>query len=98
MHIGFYYLKQEKYLSALNRYRKVVNTYEPNRYTPEALHRIVEIYYALGMLKDAEKFGAVLGYNYPESIWYERTYSLIGNKEILDENDKSWVERFFKKN
>jgi len=74
MHIAFYYLQNKKYLAALNRYIKVVDNYEPSRYTPEALHRIVEIYYTLGMVEDAKKIAAILGYNYPESIWYSRSY------------------------
>ena len=97
MHIGFYYLEQKKYLSALNRYRKVIDNYDPNRYTPEALHRIVEIYYLLGMTEDAEKVAAVLGYNYPENEWYERTYKIVGKKELNQDDNGSWAGRLLKK-
>ena len=97
MHIGFYYLEQKKYLAALNRYRKVIENYEPNRYTPEALHRIVEIYYTLGMIGDAERVAAVLGYNYPENTWYKKTYELVGKKEIIDSENGSWLSKLFKK-
>ena len=72
MHVGIYYLEINEYLAALNRFKKVIDNYEPNRYTPEALYRIVEIYYILGMQDDAKRVAAVLGHNYPESIWYEK--------------------------
>jgi len=97
MHVGYYYLKQEKYLAALNRYRKVVDNYETNRYTPEALHRIVEIYYTLGMIEDAKKIAAVLGYNYPESTWYKDSFELVGGAEYETNNDKSWANKLLKK-
>jgi len=97
MHIGFYYLQQKKYLAALNRYIKIVDNYKPNKYTPEALHRIVEIYYSLGMIGDAERVAAVLGYNYPESDWYMKSYKLVGKKEVLNSDDKSWASKLLNK-
>ena len=97
MHIGFYYLEQKKYLAALNRYRKVIDKYEPNQYTPEALHRIVEIYYILGMINDAKKIAAILGYNYPESNWYERTYKIVGDTNFKIKEDQGWTDKLFDK-
>ena len=90
-------MQNEKYLAALNRYTKVIDNYEPNRYTPEALHRIVEIYYSLGMIGDAERVAAVLGYNYPESDWYRKSYKLVGKKEVLNSDDKSWASKLLNK-
>ena len=97
VHIGLYYLEQQKYLAALNRFQKVIDYYEPNKYTPEALHRIVEIYYILGMQDDAKRVAAVLGHNYPESIWYEKSYKIVGKKNIDNDDSKSWAGRLFKK-
>jgi len=97
MHVGLYYLEQKKYLAALNRFQKIVDNYEPNRYTPEALHRIVEIYYTLGMINDAERITAILGYNYPESIWYKRSYKIVGKKNEETNEDLSLGKKLLKK-
>ena len=97
MHIAFYYLQNEKYLAALNRYFKVIDNYEPNSYTPEALHRIVEIYYILGMIEDSKKIAAILGYNYPESIWYERAFSIVGDTNYKSNDDQNWADKLLNK-
>ena len=97
MHIAMYYLEQKKYLAALNRYQKIIDNYEPNKYTPEALHRIVEIYFTLGMINESKKVAAVLGYNYPESVWYDRSYQIVGEVKDGDDNKKNWATRLFKK-
>ena len=55
----------------MKRYKKVIDDHSESKFTPEALHRLVEIYYKLGMIQDAEKTTAVLGYNYPKSKWYQ---------------------------
>ena len=89
MNIGHYYLKQKKYIAALNRYNKVINEYSVTKFTPEALYRQVEIYYALGILDQANKTASVISYNYPKSIWYEYAYNLLNKK---DEN-KSFVNK-----
>ena len=77
MDIALFYLNQEKYLAALNRYNIVVNEYSQSKFTPEALYREVEIYYTLGMIEDAKKTSAVIGYNYPKSKWYKYSYRLL---------------------
>ena len=97
MHIAFYYLQNEKYLAALNRYIKVIDNYEPNRYTPEALHRIVEIYYILGMIEDSKKIAAILGYNYPESTWYERAFNIVGDTNYKSNDDQNWADKLLNK-
>ena len=77
MDVGRYYLKQQAYLSALNRFKNVVEGFQSTSQTPEALHRMVECYLALGILDQAQKTAAVLGYNYPGSPWYADSYELI---------------------
>ncbi len=80
MYVGRYYLDKKKWISAINRFRNVVDNYETTAYTEEALHRLVEIYYTLGLVAEAEKYAKVLGYNYQSSEWYENSYSIF-NKE-----------------
>ena len=77
MDIGLFYLKQKKYLAAMRRYKKVIDYHSESKFTPEALHRLVEIYYSLGMIEDAKKTASVIGYNYPNSKWYRFSYELV---------------------
>ena len=77
MDVGRFYQKRGHYLSAINRFRMVVEEYETTSHTPEALHRLVECYLALGILIEAQETAAVLGYNYPGSAWYEDSYGLL---------------------
>ncbi len=77
MAIGRYYEKQGDYLAALNRFKRVVTRYQTTTHVPEALERMVEVYVALGLVNDARRTAAVLGYNYPGSIWYQYAYRLL---------------------
>lgn len=77
MDVGRYYLGKQAYLAALNRFKNVVEGFQTTSHAPEALHRMVECYLALGILEQALKTAAVLGYNYPGSSWYGDTYQLI---------------------
>ena len=77
MDVGRYYLSREEYLAALGRFQLVTSKYETSSHVPEALHRLVEVELALGLVADAEKNAAVLGTNYPGSKWYERSYKLL---------------------
>ena len=86
MDIALFYLNQKKYLAALNRYNIVINEYSQSKFTPEALYREVEIFYTLGMIDDAKKTSAVIGYNYPKSKWYNYSYKLL--KKNDDKNNK----------
>lgn len=79
MDVGRYYLGKQAYLAALNRFKNVVEGFQTTSHAPEALHRMVECYLALGILDQAQKTAAVLGYNYPGSPWYSDTYELIRN-------------------
>jgi len=95
MDIALFYLNQKKYLAALNRYNIVINEYSQSKFTPEALYREVEIYYALGMLDDAKKTSAVIGYNYPKSKWYKYSYKLL-KKNDDKKNKKSLLNKISK--
>ena len=80
MEVGRYYQTNKQFLAAIIRFRTVVDDYNTTSHTPEALHRLVECYLALGLPEEAKKAAAVLNYNYAGSKWYERSYDLIGRK------------------
>lgn len=77
MEIGRFYLKRNYYQAALNRFKTVIDQYQTTTHVPEALHRMIECYTALGLTDEAQRMGAVLGYNYPGSDWYQASYSLL---------------------
>jgi outer membrane protein assembly factor BamD len=76
MDVGRFYLNSRHYLSAVNRFKTVVETYSTTSHVPEALHRLTEAYTALGLFEEARKAAAVLGYNFPANEWYKNSYSL----------------------
>ena len=82
MYIGRYYLQKKKWISAINRFRNVVDLYQTTIYVEEALHRLVETYYIIGLKQESEKYAKLLGYNYQSSEWYEMTYSLFDKKYV----------------
>lgn len=84
MSIGRYYLNKKEYLAAANRFRNVIEGYETTTHTPEALHRLVETYLLLGVKEQAERYAAVMGHNYPNSPWYERSYALLRGDTAKD--------------
>ena len=87
MYIGRYYFDKKKWISAINRFRTVVDEYDTTIYTAEALHRLVEVHYTIGLIDEAEKYAQLLGYNYGSSEWYENTYSLFDkNYKIKKKN------------
>ncbi len=86
--IGRYYLVRGYYIAAINRFRVVVDDYQTTTHTPEALHRLVEAYLALGLPQEAQRAAAILGYNFPSSAWYRDSYRLLTGKEVpIDETD-----------
>jgi len=85
MEIGRYYERHLEYLAAINRFRVVVEKYQTTSHTPEALHRLVECYLKLGVTDQAERYAAVLGYNYPTSSWYKDSYALMNGKPLPPE-------------
>ena len=80
MYIGRYYFERKKWIAAINRFRNVIDQFETTIYTEEALHRLVEIHYILGLTNEADKYAKLLGYNYQSSKWYEQTYMLFDAK------------------
>ena len=80
MFIGNHYLKKRKWIPAINRYKKVVEDYNTTIYVEEALHRLVEIYYKIGLTQESKKYAKVLGYNYQSSEWYKQSYKVF-NKD-----------------
>ena len=83
LYIGRYYVDRKKWIAAINRFKNVVNNYETTIYVEEALHRLVEIYYILGLEDESKKYANLLGYNYQTSKWYEKSYSVFNqNYEI----------------
>ena len=96
MYVGRYYFKKKKWISAINRFRTVIDKYETTIYTEEALHRLVEIYYIIGLKDEAKKYAKVLGYNYQSSQWYEKSYSVF-NKSY-EKNKKEKIKKNKKKN
>ena len=92
MYIGRYYFNREKWIPAINRFKTVVDDYETTIYAEEALHRLVEIYYIIGLKNEAIKYANLLGYNYQSSMWYQRSYS------VFNEIYKKKVKQEIKKN
>src|SRR5258708_32821902 len=82
MDVGRYYLTRAQYLAALNRFKFVVDKYQTTSHVPEALHRMIECYLALGLKEEAKRTAAVLGYNYPGSQWYMDSYSLVETGQL----------------
>ena len=80
MYIGRYYFEKKKWIPAINRFKTIIDDYDTTIYTEEALHRLVEVYYILGLEKEAKKYANLLGYNYQSSIWYEKTYVIFDKK------------------
>ena len=77
MYIGRYYFNKKKWIPAINRFRTVIDSYETTIYTQEALHRLVEVHYIIGLEGEAKKYANLLGYNYKSSKWYEKSYSVF---------------------
>jgi len=98
MEIGRYYLEKKDYTGAINRFKVVVTRYQTTRHVEEALMRLTEAYMALGIVDEAQTAAAVLGHNFPDSVWYKHAYSLLkgGGREPA-ENTGSWISKAFKK-
>lgn len=93
MEIGRYYLRRNDYLAAVNRFRYVVENFETTSHVPEALHRLVEAYLKLGVREEARRYAAVLGHNFPGSIWYRDSYKLLTGEQVEapeGEETESW--------
>jgi len=97
MYIGFHYIKKKKWVAAINRYKNVVNNYEETIYIDEALHRLVELHYNIGLENEAKKYASLLGYNYQSSEWYEKSYKIFNKKYMTKNELKKEKEGIFKK-
>ena len=96
MFIGRYYFDKKKWIPAINRFRIVVDNYETTIYVEEAIHRLVEIYYILGIETEAKKYANLLGYNYQSSQWYEKSF-IVFNKNYKIKNIKKEDNPILKK-
>jgi len=102
MYIGRYYFQKKKWIPAINRFRTIIDDYETTIYTEEALHRLVEVYYTLGITEEAKKYAKLLGYNYQSSQWYEKSYSVFDKtyekkKRVnlkKSKKNKSFIKKF----
>ena len=89
MYLGRYYLDKKKWIPAINRFKTILNDYETTEYAAEALHRLVEVYYMIGLKDEAKKYAKLLGYNYQSSKWYEQSYIIFNAKyKKVDRNKK----------
>ena len=75
--IARYYQFNNQWISAINRYNKILDKYDTSVYTAESLHRLVEIYFSLGLYEEAKRYASTLGYNFPDSDWYTKSYELV---------------------
>ena len=95
MYIGRYYFDKKKWIAAINRFRKVIDDYDTTIYVEEALHRLVEVYYIIGLTSESQKYANILGYNYKSSKWYEKSYSVF-NKNYKTNRIKKNKKKSFK--
>ena len=101
MYLARYYTQREKWIPAINRYKKVVSEYDKTIYIEEALHRLVELHYRIGLIEEAKKYASLLGYNYQSSQWYESSYRIFDKKyetkRIKRDNKNNTILKKFKK-
>ena len=99
MYLARYYVEREKWIPAINRFKKVVKDYDETIYVEEALHRLVELHYKIGLVNESKKYAILLGYNYQSSDWYEATYKILNKnyKKISKNKDKDKKESLLKK-
>ena len=89
-------MKKKKWIPAINRFRTVIDDYETTIYVEEALHRLVEVYYTLGMKEESQKYAELLGYNYKSSLWYEKSYAVFN--KMYEKNKIKKIKENKKKN
>jgi outer membrane protein assembly factor BamD len=92
MYLGRYYIKKEKWIPAINRFKNILKNYETTIYTEEAIHRLVEIHYHIGLLEESKKYANLLGYNYQSSDWYKKSYKLF-NKNYKTQKSQQTVQK-----
>ena len=92
MYLGRYYFEKKKWIPAINRFKTVINKFDTTIYAEEALHRLVEIHYVIGLKQEAKKYANLLGYNYQSSKWYEKSY-IVFDKKYKKNNAKIKKEK-----
>ncbi len=100
MYIGRHYIKRQKWIAAINRFKIVTKEYDTTIYVEEAIHRLVEIYYYLGLIDESQKYASLLGYNYASSEWYKATYKIFNKnyeKRNIIKTDKKEKKSLLKK-
>tara|TARA_B100001027_G_scaffold212038_1_gene180926 strand:+ start:82 stop:915 length:834 start_codon:yes stop_codon:yes gene_type:complete len=100
MYIASHYMKKKKWIASINRYKTVVEEYDKTVYVQEALHRLVELYYTIGLESESKKYASLLGYNYQSSKWYEKSYKIFDKKyksKIELKKEKKGMLKKFKK-
>ena len=100
MYIGIHYMKKKKWIAAINRFKNVVNFYEETSFIDEALHRLVELHYKLGLIEESQKYATLLGYNYQSSEWYSKSYKIFNKNyktKLEIKKEKDGIFRKFKK-
>ena len=97
MEVGRYYLKREHFVPAINRFRRVIEDFSTTSQVPEALHRLVEANLSLGLIDEAQTAGAILGYNYKSTEWYERTFELLKSEGLKPKSSgNSWLSQIYR--
>jgi len=100
MYLARYYVDREKWIPAINRFKTVVKDYETTIFIEEALHRLVELHYKIGLIDESKKYASLLGYNYKSSKWYEETYRILNkdykkiSKRKNKKNERSLIKKF----
>ncbi len=100
MYIASHYMKKKKWIASINRYKTVLEKYEKTIYVEEAIHRLVELYYNIGLKNESQKYASLLGYNYQSSKWYEKSYKIFNQnyktKLEIKKEKKSMLKKFKK--
>ena len=102
IYLGRHYIKKEKWIAAINRFKNVTEEYDQTIFVEEALHRLVEINYKIGLTEESQKYANVLGYNYLSSKWYKKSYKVFNkdydeNRNKISKKEKKGVIKKFKK-
>ena len=98
MYLGRYYIEKEKWIPAINRYKTILENYDDTIYV-EAIHRLVEIHYKVGLINESKKYANLLGYNYQSGEWYEKSYikfliKIMKNQKLKTaKNKKTIIQR-----
>ena len=90
--VAKYYIKTQKWVPAINRLKIIIDKYDETRFVEEALHRLVEIHYYLGLEEEAKKYAQILGYNYNSSEWFEQSYKIFNKDYKIKKSPKKNIE------